>query len=376
MEFILTKSKLYGLIILVLFIGISKNLAQQSLKDVFKDYYYIGVALNNSHVFGKNPGSVEIVKKHFNSITAENSMKWGPIHPQPGKYNFEPADSFVAFGEKNKMFIIGHCLVWHSQTPKWVFEDEKGNPATRELLLQRMKDHIYTVVGRYKGRVHGWDVVNEAVNEDGTLRKSKWLEIIGEDYIEKAFQFAHEADPDAELYYNDYNEWYKGKIETIVNIVNTLKDKGIRIDGIGMQGHWGLDFPTLKEMDEAMGKYSGTGVKLMVTEFDLDILPNPFSYTGADISKQFELTPESNPYPKGLPDSMVVVQTNKFVEYFNLFKKYKDSISRITFWGVHDGESWKNDFPIRGRTNYPLLFDRNLKPKPALDAVINTVKKK
>ncbi len=363
-------------IIILLIVGSQIVTAQSSLKDVFKNYYYIGVALNNNHVTGKDPESVAIVEEHFNSITAENSMKWGPIHPQPGKYNFEQADSFVSFGEKNNMFIIGHCLVWHSQTPKWVFEDEKGNPATREFLLQRMKEHIYTVVGRYKGRVHGWDVVNEAINEDGTLRKSKWLEIIGEDYIEKAFQFTHEADPDAELYYNDYNEWYKDKRKTIVNIVSTFKDKGIRIDGIGMQGHWGLDFPTIDEIDETMKEYAATGLKLMVTELDLDILPNPFNYTGADVAKRFELTPESNPFPNGLTDSMVVVQTNKFVEYFNLFNKYKDSISRITFWGVHDGQSWKNNFPIRGRTNYPLLFDRKLQPKPALDAVINTVKGK
>ncbi len=373
MKYTIRQFKLYVLTILFFVVGTQLNTAQSNLKDVFKDHYYIGVALNNNHVFGRDPESVELVKKHFNSITAENSMKWERIHPKPDEYNFEPADSFVSFGEKNNMFIIGHCLVWHSQTPGWVFEDENGNPATRELLLQRLKDHIYTVVGRYKGRVHGWDVVNEAVNEDGTLRQSKWLEIIGEDYIEKAFQFAYEADPNTELYYNDYNEWFKGKRETIVNIVNTLKEKGIKIDGIGLQGHWGLDFPPVDEIDGMMKDYAGTGAKLMITEFDMDILPNPFNYTGADVSKQFKLTPESNPYPNGLTDSMVVVQTNKYVEYFNLFNKYKDSISRITFWGVHDGASWKNDFPIRGRTNYPLLFDRNLKPKPALDAVIKTV---
>lgn len=366
-------SSLFLTFFLISIIGQSIVTAQSTLKDAFKDCFYMGVALNDAHVMGKDPKSLKLVKEQFNSITPENNLKWERVHPKPDKYNFEPADSLVAFGERNKMFIIGHCLVWHSQTPRWVFEDESGNPATRELLLQRMKDHIYTVVGRYKGRIHGWDVVNEAVDDDGSLRKSKWLQIIGEDYIEKAFQYAHEADPDAELYYNDFNEWYKGRCETIVTIVNNLKEKGIRIDGIGMQGHWGMDYPSIEEMDAAMKAYSETGCKLMITELDMDILPNPFNYTGADVSKRFELSDETNPYPNGLPDSMQVVQSNRFVKYFKLFLKYKDSMNRVTFWGVHDGQSWKNHFPIRGRTAYPLLFDKNLKPKPAFDAVIKLV---
>lgn len=347
--------------------------AQSTLKDAYKDFFYMGVALNDNQVMGKDPKSINIVEEQFNCITPENNLKWERVHPKPDKYNFEPADSFVAFGERNKMFIIGHCLVWHSQTPHWVFKDENGNTATRELLLQRMKDHIYTVVGRYKGRIHGWDVVNEAVDDDGTLRKSPWLEIIGEDYIEKAFQFAHEADPDAELYYNDYNEWYIGRTETIVTIVNNLKEKGIKIDGIGMQGHWGLDYPTLDEIDASMKAYSETGLKLMITEMEMDILPNPYNYKGADVSKRFELTKESNPYPDGLPDSMHVAQSVRYAEYFKLFLKYKDAMTRVTFWGVHDGLSWRNNFPIRGRTSYPLLFDRNYQPKPAFEAVIKTV---
>jgi endo-1,4-beta-xylanase len=349
--------------------------AQTYLKDAFKDYYYIGTALNLDQIMGRDIKSIEIIKKHFNSITPENVLKWEVVHPKPGQYNFEPADSFVSFGVKNNMFIIGHCLLWHSQTPKWVFEDENGKQLSRDALLQRLKDHIFSVVGRYKGKINGWDVVNEAVDDDGSLRKSKWFEIIGEDYIEKAFEYAHEADPAAELYYNDYNEWYKGRRETIVKIVNDLKGKGIKIDGIGMQGHWGLDYPPMDEMDASMKAYANTGLKLMITELDMDVLPNPFNYTGADISKRFELSDETNPYPNGLTDSMKVVQTKRFEEYFNLFNKYKDSMSRVTFWGVHDGQSWKNNFPIRGRTAYPLLFDKNLNPKPAYDAIIKTVEK-
>jgi len=365
-------SSLFLTFFLISIIGQSVVTAQTTLKDAFKDFFYMGVALNDAQVLGKDPKSMKIVEEQFNSITPENNLKWERVHPKPDKYNFEPADSFVAFGERNKMFIIGHCLLWHSQTPNWVFEDGNGNPATREALLQRLKDHIYTVVGRYKGRIHGWDVVNEAVDDDGSLRKSKWLQIIGEDYIEKAFQYAHEADPDAELYYNDYNEWYKGRTETIITIVNSLKERGIKIDGIGMQGHWGLDYPSLEEMDASMKAYSETGLKLMITEMEMDILPNPYNYKGADVSKRFQLTKESNPYPDGLPDSMHAAQSNRYAEYFKLFLKYKDAMTRVTLWGVHDRQSWRNDFPIRGRTSYPLLFDRNYMPKPAFDAVIKT----
>ncbi|MFH1195040.1 MAG: endo-1,4-beta-xylanase [bacterium] len=351
----------------------SSLLAQPFLKDVFKDYYYIGTALNHNHVFSRDSLSMELVKKQFNSITPENLLKWEPVHPKVDQYNFEPADSFVAFGQRNNMFIIGHTLVWHAQTPRWVFEDEAGNPATREVLLQRMRDHIYSVAGRYKGRINGWDVVNEAFEDDGALRKSKWFQIIGEDYIEKAFEYAHEADPDAELYYNDYNEWHIGKVNAVVNLVKNLQSKGIKIHGIGMQGHWGMDYPTLNELDEALKKYSETGLKIVITELDISILPNPWNYTGAEISQNFELQKKLNPYPDSLPDSMQVKLSERYSELFRTINKYKDSVSRITFWGVHDGGSWKNNFPVRGRTDYPLLFDRNLQPKPVFYGVIKTI---
>ena len=253
---------------------------------------------------------MKLLEEQFNSITPENLLKWESIHMQPGKYNFTPADSFVALGERYKMFIVGHCLIWHSQVSKWVFEDSLGKPVTREVLLQRMKDHIYTVVGRYKGRINGWDVVNEAVEDDGSLRKTKWLQIIGEDYIEKAFQFAHEADPDAELYYNDFDQWKQGKRETVVKIIKNLKSKSIKITGIGIQGHWGSDYPPMDEMDSSMKAYSEAGCKLMITELDMDILPNPYNYTGADVSKKFALTKESNPYAEGLPDSVRLFRQN------------------------------------------------------------------
>lgn len=297
--------------------------AQPYLKDAFKDYYFIGTALNNEQVFKQDEKLISFVKNQFNSITPENSLKWENVHPKPGVYNFEPVDSLVAFCERNNMFIIGHTLIWNQQTPYWVFEDSSGNFVTREVLLESMKEHILTVVGRYKGRIQGWDVLNEGVMEDGKMRDSKWSQIIGEDYIQKAFEWAKEADPDAELYYNDFNMWYPGKVETVVKLVSDLKSKGVKIDGIGLQGHWGLDYPPLDELNAALEAYSKLDVKLMITEFDMDILPNPSKYTGADISTNYELRKELNPFPDTLPDSMHIIQSNKYVEFFNIFKNIK-----------------------------------------------------
>ncbi len=360
-------------VIIFLIICLSNSFAQKSLKEVFKDYYLVGTALNNYQVNGNDPAALELVKGQFNVITPENALKWENVHPQPGVYNFEPVDSLVSFCEKNNLLVIGHTLVWHSQTPDWVFEDEDGNPADRELLLNRMKDHILTVVGRYKGKIKGWDVVNEAFMEDGQMRDSKWRKIIGDDFIEKAFQFASEADPNTELYYNDFNMWYEDKVESVVKHIGKLKSDGVKIDGIGLQGHWGLDYPLLDELEAALKAYSGLDVNLMITEFDMDILPNPSKYTGAEISTNYELRKELNPYPDSLPDSMQTVQSNRYVDFFNLFNKYKDKISRVTFWGVNDTYTWRNNWPVKGRSAYPMLFDKNFQPKPAFYAVIKTV---
>ena len=344
-----------------------------ALKDVFKDYYLIGTAMNVNQVAGKDEKSVELILKHFNSITPENMMKWEKIHPEPGAFNFEPADSLVAFGQKNNMFIVGHTLVWHSQTPGWVFQNSDGSPATRDTLLERMKKHIFAVAGRYKGKVGGWDVVNEAINDDGSFRESPWYNIIGEDFLAKAFEWAHEADPDAELYYNDYNMWHAGKRDAVVKLVKNLQKEGIQIDGIGLQGHWGLDYPPMDEVEEAMQAYAELGVKIMITELDMDVLPMPEGVAGAEISQNVEMNKKLNPYPDGLPDSMKVVQSDRFAEYFNLFNKFRSSLSRVAFWGVQDRYSWRNYWPVPGRTAYPLLFDRNYQPKPAFNAVIKTV---
>ena len=346
-----------------------------ALKKVFRKDFHIGAALSLDQVAGQDAAAVALIKEHFNSITAENILKWQAVHPEPEKYHFEPVDQLVALGEKNKMLIIGHTLVWHNQTPAWVFQDGAGKPATRELLLQRMRDHIHTVVGRYKGRIQGWDVVNEAVEDDGSPRRTKWREIIGPDYVQKAFAFARAADPKAELYYNDFNMWKTGKVEAVVRLVRDLQSQGVRVDGIGMQGHWGLDYPTIDEADAAIRAFAALGVKVMITELDITALPNPDDWSGgADITRNEELRKHLNPYPQALPDSMQQVLAKRYAECFALFHKHRDKISRVTFWGVNDGQSWLNNWPVRGRTNYPLLFDRQFQPKPAFDAVIQTAR--
>jgi len=341
-----------------------------TLKDALQGKFYIGAALNSRQFWEKDTADAAIVKRHFNSIVAENVMKPQPIQPREGEFFFDDADKFVEFGEKNGMWIVGHCLMWHSQIGRWFFVDENGDNVTPEVLKARMKTHIQTLAGRYKGRVHGWDVVNEAILEDGSYRKSKFYEILGEEFIPLAFQYAQEADPNAELYYNDYNEWYPGRVETVVRLIKTLKERGIRIDAIGMQGHLGMGGPSLTDYEAAILAYSNAGVKVMITELDLSILPSPRPGIGAEISTNIEYQKEFNPYTEGVPEEAMQAWTNRMLDLFNLFLKHQDKISRVTMWGVSDGGSWKNNFPVRGRTDYPLLFDRNHQAKPVVDEII------
>jgi endo-1,4-beta-xylanase len=235
-----------------------------------------------------------------------------------------------------------------------------------------MRHHILTVVGRYKGRIHGWDVVNEAIDDDGSYRKSPWLKIIGEEYIVKAFQFAHEADPDAELYYNDYSVENAPKRRGTTNLVKMLQQKGVTIDGIGIQGHYKMDWPTVGQVDSTVVEFAGLGVQVMITELDVDILPQPDPNVDAEISRRFDYQEKLNPYKNGLPGDKQKELAMRYSELFGVFVKNQDKISRITFWGVEDGSSWLNTFPVAGRTSYPLLFDRDGKKKPAFDAVVKT----
>lgn len=340
-----------------------------SLKDVYKKDFYIGTALNADQIEEKDAKVDSLIRKEFNAITAENIMKSMYTHPQKDQYDFALSDKFVAYGEKNKMFIHGHTLIWHSQLAPWM---EKIADSTE--MKAFMKDHITTIVSKYKGRIDSWDVVNEALNEDGTLRQSVFLKTMGEKYLVDAFKMAEKADPKVDLYYNDYNLEDPAKRAGAIALIKKIKAAGGKIDGIGSQGHWNLNSPSLEEIEKSILEYSALGIKVAFTELDVTVLPNPWDLKGADVNQKFEGNAQMNPYPEKLPDSIQNRLAERYASIFKLFLKHKDKISRVTFWGVYDGQSWLNDWPIKGRTNYPLPFDANLKHKKAYESILNLKK--
>ncbi len=355
----------------------------KALKNVYKDAFLIGAAVTPTITSGGDKASHDIVLQHFNSITVENVMKAALINPEPGVYNWGPADDFVSFGEKNKMFIIGHTLVWHNQVPAWFFNNAEGKPNTKEQQIERMRSHIQAVAGRYVGRVHAWDVVNEIIGEDGNYRSTAWVNAIGngDTVVKYAFKFAAQYAPNTELYYNDFNAWRPAKRDGIVRMVKMLQKEGIHIDGVGMQGHWGLNYPKTKYIEDAIDAYAACGIKVMITELDVDVLPltKEGQIIGQSMSEpQFqyeEFETFLDPYKNGLPANVQAQLTKRYEEIYSIFYKRRDKIARVTLWGVHDGMNWKNDYPVPNRTNYPLLWDRNRKPKPALNAVLNVPSK-
>ena len=350
----------------------------KALKNVYKDAFLIGAAVTPVIPSGADKASQDILLRHFNSITVENVMKAALINPEPGVYNYGLADEYVAFGEKNKLFIIAHTLVWHNQCPPWFFTNSVGKPNTKEEQIERLRNHIKTVAGRYAGRVHAWDVVNEVIDNDGSYRPTTWVKAVGngDTLVKYAFMFAAQYAPNTELYYNDFNAWRPEKRDGIVRMVKMLQKEGIRIDGVGMQGHWGLNYPKTKYIEDAIDAYAACGVKVMITELDVDVLPltKEGQIIGQGMAdKQFQLEEFKDyldPYRKGLPDSIQKLLTKRYEELFAIFYKRRDKIDRVTLLGIDDGMNWKNDYPIPGRTNYPLLWDRQRQPKPALDAVL------
>ncbi len=356
--------------LVVLLVGVVSCMAGQNvpvLKDVFKNHFLIGGALNRRVVTGRGPNAAAIAVTHFNTATAENDMKWQRTHPRLDEYNWEPPTKCTAFCEKNQMVPIGHCLVRHAKVPRWVFRDDSGNVLMRDALLTRMKDHIKTVVGRYRGRIKGRDVVNEALNEDGAPRNSQWLRIIGEgsedkqyDYIEHAFRWAHEADPDAELYYNDCGlEKSNVKCDGAVAIVKHIQSKGIRINGVGIQLHGGLTYPSAESLEYAITSLAATGVKVMITE--LDIRTRRRGYRGADI-RRVNRQSTSDPTADAAETQRQLAE--KYAEIFSVLLEHRKDIARVTFWGIYDGVSWIGVSP--------LLFDRNYQPKEAFFAVVKS----
>ncbi|WP_419888127.1 endo-1,4-beta-xylanase [Neobacillus niacini] len=318
-----------------------------SLSKVYEASFHIGAAVNVRTIESQK----DLLRKHFNSITAENDMKFIEIQPVEGQFTFEKADQLAAFAKENGMKMRGHTLVWHNQTPEWVFEG-----ADRETLLQRMKEHITAVMNRYKGTIFCWDVVNEAVTDEGPelLRSTKWLEIIGEDYIEKAFEFAHEADPDALLFYNDYNESNPEKREKIYKLVKSLVDKGVPIHGVGLQAHWNLVNPRLEDIRIAIERYASLGLKLHLTELDVSV----FDFE----DKRTDLT---EPTLK-----MLDLQAERYQQIFQLLREFRNHITSVTFWGAADDYTWLSDFPVKGRKNWPFLFDENHQAKESFWKVI------
>lgn len=345
---------------------------EASLKDAFADAFLVGTALNREQILGKEPDTLTLVARQFNAVTAENVMKWEKIHPEEDRFDWTAPDALTDFATAHGMQVAGHVLIWHQQTPGWVFEDADGKPASRELLLARMERHIDTVVRRYRGRVQCWEVVNEALNDDGSLRRTPWLEIIGEDYIQRAFEYAHRADPEACLYYNDYNLYKPAKRDGAVRLVKGLLEQGVPVSGIGLQGHYGMGHPEdLQDFADSIAAVGALGLEAYITEFDLSVLPFPDEQSrSADLSVDLELKAQLNPYADGLPAEVERRQRERWVALFRILLEQKDTVARVTFWGVNDGQNWKNDWPMRGRTDYPLLFDRYNRPKPAFYDII------
>ena len=335
----------------------SFSCAQKGLHGYFN--YPIGVAVGPRNL---KSDEAPFILNHFNSVTPENAMKMGPIHPKENEYFWKDADSIAAFAQRNNLKMRGHTLVWHSQTPSWLFVGSDGKEVSKEVLLKRLKDHITTVAGRYKGKIYAWDVVNEAISDrnDEYLRNSPLLRICGEEYIAKAFQWAHEADPDALLFYNDYNEISPIKREKMYKLVKSLKDAGVPIHGIGLQGHWAVNEPSRGQLDSTISRFADLGLKIQITELDISVYPKEHDARqriASDNDTSFTAQKEQ-------------AQLEKYKMIFEVFRKYKDVITGITFWNVSDRHSWLDNFPVRGRKDYPLLFDKNLQPKKVYWEVI------
>ena len=353
--------------------------AEATLKDSYADEFLIGTimpgGLDPDATFTDDPIELGVVARDFNALTAENCMKPMFMQPNEGEYFFKASDFCVDFAEANSMVLVGHTLVWHAMTADWFFKDEAGQLPGRELMLERMRTHIDTVVGRYKGRIPYWDVVNEAVLYQGAgnsakLRESPWFKAIGEDYIELAFRHTHAVDPDAKLYYNDYNMTKKEKVDFVLEMVSGMRAKGVPIHGVGMQGHWMLDWPSLSDIEYALLTFADAGIPVSITELDITVLPDPPSHSGANVTDDVEYAEKYNPYSQSIPAEVLQKQADRYQEIFELFLKYKSNIERVSFWGTSDSQSWKNSYPMKGRTDYPLLFDRKFNSKPAYHSLL------
>ncbi|TZF85607.1 endo-1,4-beta-xylanase (plasmid) [Pedobacter sp. BS3] len=345
-------------ILLLIFLPLTTFAQKAGLKDYYKNYLPVGVAVAPGNL---NGNEASLIIREFNSITPENAMKMGPIHPEENRYYWKDADSIVNFAQRHGLKVRGHNLCWHEQTPAWLFTDSQGDTVSKEVLLQRLKDHIYTVVKRYKGKIYAWDVVNEAIDDDSTkfLRNSAWYKICGDEFIAKAFEYAHEADPQALLFYNDYNTERPEKRERVYRLLKQLVDQGVPITGVGLQAHWSIFEPSAGELQTAIEKYASLGLKVQITELDVSVYPWEKNMRSRRPGEQDSFTPE-----------LEERQREQYKMIFDMFRKYKNIITGVTFWNISDRHTWLDNYPVPGRKNYPLLFDQNLRRKQAYQDVI------
>jgi endo-1,4-beta-xylanase len=335
--------------------------ADQGLKDYYRDYFPVGVAVSPQSL--TDPTESAFILRQFNSLTPENVMKMGPIHPEENRYNWGPADAIVDFAQAHNLRVRGHNLCWHEQAPRWIFKNADGSPVSKTVLLKRLHDHIDAVVKRYKGKIYAWDVVNEAIadNPQEFLRNSDWLKICGPDFIAEAFRYAHAADPKAVLFYNDYNTERPEKMERVYKLLKQLKDAKVPIDAVGLQGHWSLYEPTEAELRTTIERFAGLGLKVQVTELDVSVYP-------WEKDRRAKRPDESDAYT---PD----MQAKQAAQYAMFFKVFRDEakdgrFTGATFWNVSDRYSWLDTYPVAGRKNHPLLFDERYQPKQAYQSVV------
>jgi len=358
---------------------LSPAFSQKALKSAYADAFKMGCAVNSQIVSGRDSRSAQIILQQFNAVSPENDMKAEVLHPTPDTWNFQAADRYVKFAQDNGLWALGHTLVWHNQTPDFFFNHADGTPKSHDEMVETMRSYIETVMTHFKGKINAWDVVNEIIDNDGSYRKTLWTNAFGGDgdeVVRLAFQFAHQYDPNAELYYNDFNAWRPSKRDGIARMIRMLQKNGIKVDGVGIQAHWGLNFPKNEYITAAIDTFAALGVKVMITELDVDVLP--LTKEGQVIGKSLqdplyqleEFETYLDPYKKGLPDDIQAQLTARYAELFRIFYDRRDKIDRVTIWGLHDGMSWKNGYPIPNRTNYPLLYNRDRTPKPALQAIL------
>lgn len=336
---------------------------RRGLKDLFASDFKIGALIEPEVYMRDGAHYAELIPREFNALVANNTFKWANIHPTVKHWDWSYSDQFVDYGEQLNMYLVGHVLVWSSQNPLSLFLGKNGELIEGRDLISKMETHIGRVVDRYKGRIHAWDVVNEVIDSNGWV-ENRWYRSAGSQYISRAFQIAREADPNSALLYNDYNLSNPKRREQVLMLIEFLRNTQAPINAIGMQGHFTLDFPNLSDFEASLVAFSEQGLRVHISELDVDVLPG----LGEDQFPDYD--PKLDPYREGLPESVITKLADRYKSIFEVLLKHSDKIDRVNFWGITDAYSWKNDFPIEGRVNYPLLFDRNGKNKAAYDAVV------